>query len=419
MKILLVSYHYFIHGGPDRYFFNVKDLLERAGHTVIPFSFNYDETFETPYRCFFPEPISGSGTFLLENLKLTLQQKLAYAGKMFRNKEVEQNFVELLRQERPDIVYSIYLSSSMLPKILHIAKKQFGIPVVYRLSDFHMFCPSYLFFRNGEVCQDCLNDTRAAIRHKCVQNSTAASLLRVLQIGMIRKRRWYESVDRFICPSRLMQTSLLDAGFSQEKVVWVPTFTGDLQGDSEETDPSILYFGKLTKEKGVEVLMKAYNTLEHPKYPLKLIGHCSNDYRAHLLTLIDARRRDMVTISEPLHGEAMWQALRDCAFVVQPAIWLENMPNTLIEALSVGKPVVASDIGSLTELVTDGENGYLVPPGDVKALSLALDKMSTESDLGTMGKHARRRYEENHAANVHLQKLCTIFLNLTSNRTAS
>jgi glycosyltransferase involved in cell wall biosynthesis len=332
---------------------------------------------------------------------------------MFMNGAVEKKFVELLEHERPDLVYSVYLSSSMLPKILHIAKKRFGIPVVYRLSDFHMFCASYLFFRNGEVCQACLTQPGAAIKFKCVQGSTVASLARVLQIAMIRSRRLYNSVDRFVCPSRLMETTLLGAGYRRDQIDWVPTFTADLQDLGIREEPSILYFGKLTREKGVEVLVRAYNAWKDPKYPLCLVGHCSAAYRAHLLALLDPPHRARVTISEPLQGEEMWRVLRSCSFVVQPAIWLENMPNTLLEALSAGKPVVASEIGSLTELVAQGENGYLVPPGDVQALSGALERMASEADLDAMGKAARRRYEADHTEAVHLRKLFGIFSELT------
>ena len=410
MKILLVNYHYFVHGGPDRYFFNIKSLLESNGHKIIPFAFDYDETRETDYRHYFPVPISGRGTFLHENLKLSPIQKFAYIRKMFVNREVEKKFTEVLLSEQPDIIYSIYLSSSLLPKILQIAKEKFGIPVVYRLSDFHMFCPSYLFYRDGEICNECIDDLTSAIRYKCVQNSSLVSLLRVLQITMIRKKRWYDSVDVFICPSRVMQSYLIDAGFAREKVSLLPTFTQDFQKEMiSDVEPYILYFGKLTQEKGVEVLIKAYNAIENPKYPLKLIGYCSNKYRSHLLDILDNRHSALVTIGEPLQGEEMWKAIRDSVFVIQPAIWLENMPNSLLEALSAGKPVIASAIGSLTELVSDGENGYLVPPGNVEALSTALKTMSNRTDLDTMGGKSRLRYIENHTEKVHLGRLLGIF----------
>lgn len=112
----------------------------------------------------------------------------------------------------------------------------------------------------------------------------------------------------------------------------------------------------------------------------------------------------------------MWQALRDCAFVVHPALWLENLPNTLIEALSAGKPVIASAIGSLTELVSDNVNGYLVTPGDVKALSIAIEAMSTRTDLEAMGKNARLRFVENHTEQAHLDKLMGIFRSVADAR---
>jgi len=412
MKILIVNYHYFIHGGPDRYFFNIKDLLEKDGHTVIPFSFNYDETYETPFRQFFPAPITGHGSFLLENLKLSFFRKLRLIKYMFCNKEVEKKFIEILQSEQPDIIYSIYLSSSMLPKIFHIAKKQFGIPIVYRLSDFHMFCPSYLFYRDGITCQECLTTPFSAIKHKCVQSSVVASFLRVFQIAMIRNKRWYDNVDRFLCPSRIMQEVLLKTGFTPERLHHVPTFASDLQGPQNTASPYILYFGKLSREKGVEVLLEAYNKLKFPKFPLKLIGPCSDSYKVYLLSLVDELHREKVTISNSLQGESLWQALRDSAFIVHPALWLENMPNSLIEALSAGKPVVASSIGSLTELVVDGENGLLVEPGNALELARALEWMSREAVLIAMGSCARERFLRDHTAQVHLQKLLKIFREL-------
>lgn len=417
MKILLINYHYFLHGGPDRYFFSIKRLLERDGHTVVPFSFDYDETHETPYRRYFPDPISGRGTFLLENLDLSLSRKLAYGVKMFVNREVERKFIRVMEREEPDIVCSIYLSSSFLPKILHIAKSRFGVPVVYRLSDYHMFCPSYLFYRDGRVCTECADRPRSAIRHRCVQGSSLASALRVLQMKHIRANGWYDSIDAFVCPSRLMQKQLVDGGFPKGKVLWVPTSAPDLQGPVKNGRATcILYFGKVTREKGVEVLIDAYNAVRLPRLPLKLVGYCSPEYRNVLASRLDDRHRASVTIAPPMDSEELWQTLRDSAFVVHPAIWLENMPNTLIEAFSAGKPVIASDIGSLPELVDNDRNGLLVPPGDVGKLAEAMERMSVETDLAAMGANAYRRYLDNHTEEMHAARFQAILRNLMNSR---
>jgi len=412
VRVLLINYHYFVHGGPDRYLFNIKQLLENSGHTVVPFSFSYDETESNDYIQYFPEPISGKGTFLLSKLSLSGKQKFRYMVKMFHNREVEKRFVELLRAEKPDIIYSIYLSSSMLPKILHIAKKEFNIPVVYRLSDFHMFCPSYLFYRRGAVCRECLDSLFSAVRHKCVKASALASVLRVLQISMIRKRRWYDSVDSFVCPSRIMVSCLQEVGIGQDRICRLPTFAVDHRDARRDSAPYILYFGNLTPEKGVEVLIRAFNHVQDPRLPLVLVGYCDKPYLEYLSSLVDEGHKAMVIFKGPLHGDDVWEAIRNCAFVVQPAMCLENMPNALIEALSAGRPVLASAIGSLVELVDDGVNGLLVKPGDISALTRGLEKMLGDMDLDEMGRNARRRFIENHTAAAHLQKLTTLFESL-------
>lgn len=410
MKILIVNYHYFIHGGPDRYFFNIKHRLESLGHTVIPFSFNYDETLLTPFRCYFPEPISGKGSYLLGNLKLSPAAKVRYAARMFYNPGVRKAFRKLLKDTRPDIVYSIYLSSSMLPDILDIAKKEFDIPVFYRLSDFHMFCPSYLFYRDGAVCTECCDDLSSAIRHSCVQGSKFASLLRVMQMRVIRWAGWYDYVDSFVCPSRVMQEMLIQSGIKKERCVWIPTFANDLAGPADLSHPYILYYGKLIPEKGLDILLQAYNKIQSPLLPLRMVGHVSDSYRARLESYLDDQHKQLVTFEQPLRGEAMWQTLRGSAFVVQPGTWLENMPNTLVEAFSAGRPVIASAIGSLTELVEDCVNGKLVPSGDVTALAQAIIEMSENREAwSVMGKAARERYLLHHTPELHMDKLLTLF----------
>jgi glycosyltransferase involved in cell wall biosynthesis len=413
MKIILVNNHYFLHGGPDRYLFNIKQFFVKNGDTVIPFCFNYDESFESNYKKYFPTPISGSGTYLLENMHLNLLGKYRYATKLFYNKEVEHNFIDLLHSEKPDLIYSIYLSSSLLPKIFQIAKYQFGIPIIYRLSDFHMLCASYLFFRDGKVCTECIANPYNSIKHRCVKNSLLASCFRAFQMRMISKRNWYDSIDQFICPSKLMQSYLIESGFPEQKVKHVPTFADDLACKYISPRSHILYFGRISKEKGVEILLDAYCSIENPKLPLLLVGYCTSAYHQFLLNIITPSHKHLVHISPQLNGDALWKAVRDAAFVVHPAICLENLPNTLIESLSIGKAIVASDIGSLRELVANGENGLLVPPADTKALADAMEAMYTSCHLEMMEKKSRELYESNHTQKLHMERLFDIILHAT------
>jgi glycosyltransferase involved in cell wall biosynthesis len=419
MKILVVNNHYFNYRGADRYFFNVMEGLKKAGHQVVPFSFRYDATLETPYSHYFPEPITGFGPFLLKDIKLSPLARLKTALKMFRNTEVEDKFREILRDTKPDLVYTIYLSFTFLPKILQIAKKEFGLPVLYRLSDYHMFCASYLLFRDNQACTECLTRPWAAIQHKCVHGSASASTLRALQIQANWWNDYYQQVDYFICPSAYMKGMLVrHGGFSDEKVLHLPTFTQDLYKDGQAA-PSLrygLYFGAIVRAKGVEVLLKAFNRISRPTFGLKLVGDVEADYGKYLSGLLDEPHRKLVSIGGELKGEALWEVLRGCSFVVHPVLWFENMPNSILEAMSAGKPVIVANIGSMPELVEEGVNGTLVPPGNEEALTAALEKTADPDWVRRMSEGARARYLKNHSPEGHLAKLTELMKELVENK---
>lgn len=410
MKILMVNNHYFNYRGADRYFFNVKNGLEKAGHTVIPFSFRYAATQETPYLPYFPEPITGPGPFLLKDMKLSLAAKVGTAVKMFFNPEADGKFRKILRETKPDLVYTIYLSFTFLPRILRIAKQEFGLPVVYRLSDYHMFCSSYLFFRDDQSCTECLTRPWAAVRHKCVHGSRFGSFLRALQIRVNWQRKDYGNVDYFICPSRYMRDILVrHGGFPETRVKHLPTFTGDLFREGGKAPvaerPYVLYFGAIVPAKGMDVLLKAFNRISNPAFGLKLVGDVEEEYRTRLFSLLDGSHRPLVSMDGELKGEALWEALRGCACVVHPVLWFENMPNSILEAMSAGKPVIASSIGSMMELVEDGVNGRLVPPGDDQALARALEGAADPAWVAAMSRGARERYLRDHTPEKHLADL--------------
>ncbi len=423
MKILLVNNHYFNYRGADRYFFNIKSGLEKAGHTVVPFSFRYDATLETPYLSYFPEPITGPGPFLLKDMKLSMAAKVRTAVKMFLNPEVDGKFRRALRETKPDLVYTIYLSFTFLPRILRIAKKEFGLPVLYRLSDYHMFCASYLFFRDDQSCTECLTRPWAAVKYRCVHGSRFGSFLRALQIRVNRWREDYGNVDYFICPSRYMREILVRHGrFPESRVKHLPTFTGDLFQEGKPLPPErpyALYFGAIIPAKGMDVLLKAFNRIPNPAFGLRLVGDVEPDYRDHLLALLDDAHRPLVSMDGELKGEALWEALRGCSCVVHPVLWFENMPNSILEAMSAGKPVIASSIGSMTELVEDGVNGRLVPPGDEKVLAQALEGTADPAWVAAMSRGARERYLRDHTPEKHLAALIDLMTGLAGKTTAT
>ena len=416
MRILLINYHHFQYGGPDRYFFNVMKWLGDAGHECIPFSFDYDETIETPYREYFPEPITGRGPCRVSNVRFTPAQRVKTVARMFHNGEVDRKFRQVIEETKPDLVYAIYLSCSFLPKLFRIASREYGLPVVHRLSDFGMFCPSYLFLRDGQPCTECLKSPMAAVKHRCVQHSRAASALRVAQIASTRANRWYNDVDLFLAPSRFMASLLTSNGVAGHRVQHLPTAAADTGRDDATWErDSILYFGRVCPEKGAEILVRAFAQLEKSGVKLVLAGPADAGYEAKLMAAAgEAGQR--VEILPSQHGDALTQLIRRAKFVAHPALWFENMPNSVLESFAASRPVIASAIGSLPELVCHGANGWLVAPGSVLAWTKALDRALNEPDLALMGEAARTSYELNHTPQIHTSRLQNFFNELNENK---
>lgn len=419
MKIALVNYHYFINGGPDRYFFNIYRALEHQGHIVVPFCFDYAETFDTPYRSYFPTPITGPGPSLYDQQTHTVWNKITALSKLFHNTETDDKFRLLLKTEKPDLVYMIYLSSTFLPTLIRIARKEFDLPVVYRLSDFHMFCPAYLFCRDGAICTECVDDLSACVRHRCVKGSRLGSIARVAQIQYFRCRNHYNWVETFISPSQFMASFLKEHGFPSEKILALPTFSEDLSLRdsclSASTGETILFLGNVSREKGIEVLLDAFAAM-NSSLTLDIVGKCSQEYIDLLQSRIPAEKRDCVRFRGFLSEDALLTTMKAARYLVHPAIWYENMPNSIIEMMSLGKPILSTVIGSIPGLVEHEGNGLLVTPGDVNALAQAMTIMETSSQCDQYGARSRTLYEKRHTEVQHLRSLEKLFEKLLDRR---
>jgi len=416
MRIVLVNYHYFVNGGPDRYFFNIQKALVKQGHTVIPFCFDYDETWDSPHRSYFPAPPTGRGPAIFDQQRLGLLRRAKALAAMYYNGQVNRRFRQLLRNESPDLVYMIYLSSSFLPNLIGIAKREFGLPVVYRVSDFHMYCPTYLLSRAGGVCTECRQTLWSAVRYKCVKGSRLMSAARALQIKLFRGDGNYRAVDMFVCPTSFMRQYMIESGFDADRIVAIATFAEDLkrpsQVDAECVEQPILYCGNITEEKGAEILVRAY-CMATTTLKLVLAGKYNAQYRCHLESLIPEGKKQFVLFTGFLEGESLRVVQESARFVVHPVVWYENSPNSVLEAMSMGKAVIASDIGSMPELIRNGANGRLVATGDVCALARAIEDFST-MDLSQMGLKSREAYLDRHTRGIHYNRLMEVFESLVS-----
>jgi glycosyltransferase involved in cell wall biosynthesis len=408
MRILLVNYRYFISGGPEKYMFNCKKMLEEHGHEVIPFSIHSNKNVETEYSKYFVEPIGSRNATYFDEVKKTPKSIWQMLTRSLYSVEVERAIQKEIKEVKPDVVYIIHFVNKLSPSVITGAKKM-GVPVVLRLSDYFLLCPRFDFMYDKKICEDCLTcGYRSCIKKRCVKGSLFASVIRVLSMKVHNAMHIYKHVDAFITPSEFLKQKLVANGFDENKIHCIPTFTAS---KTEVGEPTVgaygLYFGRITEEKGVETVIKAYEAL--PDHELKIMGDDTTEEAVRLKKYVADHNMKNVEFLGFKNGTELEEIIKRARFTMIPSIWYDNLPNTALESFQYSKPVIASDIGSLPELVIDGVNGFLFEAGDEKQLTKKIRQLDRDETVITMGENSRSRLENRFAPERHYNALMGVF----------
>lgn len=411
MKIILANYRYYISGGPEIYMFKVKALLEEAGHTVIPFSVRSSLNEESEYSTYFPHGKSESGDAYFSNVKKTPKNVARLLSCAFYNREAERNLKQLIKDERPDVVYVLQQINALSPSIFKACHDE-GVRVVHRLSDFNMMCPRSDFLCDGKVCEACIHgDYSKALANQCCHNSKATTTVRVASMRYHQRKNLFDCVDAFVCPTQFTASKLIESGIQAKKVHVIPTFVNSVDrstSSSISNNSYALYLGRISPEKGVDLLVKS--VADHPSVKLKITGNINDPYSKSVQKLVyDLGINERVEFTGFVQGEEKAKLIAESSCVVCPSIWYENMPNAVLEAYSYGKPVVAFDIGCLGELVQQHVTGLLVPVSQTEALGSAVESLCSDSAASIrMGERAREVVESRFTPDNHLDELVRI-----------
>lgn len=410
LKILIVNYRFFISGGPEKYMFNVMNLFKSYGNDVIPFSVASSKNVQTPYSRYFVKPIGGEELVYYNQYKKDIKTIMQMLNRSFYSVEVEKNLRKIIRNEKIDTVYILHHVNKLSPSVIAAAKKE-NKRVVVRLSDFFLLCPRFDFLRSGEICEKCLSGSLFnAVKHNCVQNSKGASIVRVCSMLYHRLIKIYDKVDYFVTPSLFLKNKLIEFGFDQKKIVHIPTFI-DCQGIAPDyrNQNYILYIGRLNKEKGVEYAIRAMEHVNDRSMVLKVVGDSSDNELLHIKKIMDDKKIKNVELTGFKTGAELNDLIRNSKFTIAPSIWYDNMPNVILEAFAHGKPVIASDLGSLPEVVDDHKTGLLFKPKDCKQLAEKINYLNSNEDLIiSYGKNARIKAESEYNSKLHYERLSKI-----------
>ena len=377
MRVLLVNKFHWRKGGSETYHFALADGLRAAGHEVAFFA------MEDPRN----EPCGQERYFVPAsdyNGKSSPIAKAREALSIAYSREALRRFEALCRDFRPDVVHMGLVHRQITLSILdapYLAENR--VPVVWTSHDYIAVCPSYTMLDGGgRVCDACLDgDFRHCVERRCVKGSSAKSALAAHEARSIRRRGLYRKIDRIIAPSKFMRRKLLEGGFPEEQVVLMRNFAPDgllarARTDEDRTDrdhPYLLFFGRLSKEKGIDVLVDAFLSIAEriPGWRLVIAGE--GPERETIKTQLANHSKDgRVELAGFQRGEALRRLVEGASLAVSPSRWRENMPYSVVEAFAAGTPVVGTRIGGIPELTSEGVTGFLSEPGDVTSLADAL-----------------------------------------------
>ena len=402
MKILQVNKFYYLRGGAERYFFEIKEVLEERGHQVIPFSMHDARNEQSPYSKFFMSPIDYGGP-------MSLKTKFKAIPRVLFSMEAKRKIDALIEETKPDVAHLHNIAHHISPSILYPLQKH-HIPVVQTLHDYKLICPTYRMLAKGKICERCkVNRFYNAILQKCNKGSLSASILNCIEMSMHKIMGLYDTVGVFISPSIFLKNKLVEHGVAEERIVHLPNILG-IDDFTPQYDSCkngyILYFGRVSHEKGLLTLIHAMK--EIPDVQLKIVGE--GPFTEHLKKCIEQERRINILLTGYLSGEDLKNTIRDSMFTVLPSEWYENYPYSILESFALGKPVVGSRIGGIPELIRHGETGLTFEAGNGEDLRSKIQELlKNPGVIREMGIRARHVSEEILDADIHSERLMKIY----------
>lgn len=451
MRILLVNKFFYRKGGAETYFFALAEGLKSLGHDVAFFSMQHPNNEPTYWSKYFVSRKEYVG-------KIPPAQQLKEAATLIYSFEAKRKFELLLEEFKPDVIHLNNVHRQLTLSILDAPYlKEHHIPVVYTAHDHILLCPAYTMVNgNGRVCDLCLDrHFRHAVENTCIKESRAKSILAMMEAEFLKIHKSYDKIDLIIAPSTYMKKKLEEGGYIG-RVVALQNFlpesqmflsrkaanTHKFEDEALGQRPYFLFFGRLSKEKGILTLIKAFlqatgllhQTFKAPsafsKVPECVGGESSylpSDWDLHivgdgperhtieqLIQQAGVEAQSRIKLLGYKSGEDLQVEVGNARFNVLSSECRENMPYSGLESLSTQTPLIGANIGGIPELILEGKTGYIFNPGDVNNLAITLRQAAdTEEGRYIDMQNACCKYiEQRCLQQQYVEKLLGLYANI-------
>lgn len=397
LKVLFANKFFYLKGGAETVMFDEIDLMKRHEVGVVEFSMADPRNRQSTYASYFvssKDYRSGSRA-----------RRLRSALSFIHSREAVGKISSLIRDHKPDILHCHNIYHQLTPSIINAASRA-KIPIVLTLHDYKIICPVYTRLSNGEVCTKC-SDGRyeALLTQRCADRSIAQSGLLWAEARFHAAVGSYRRVDRFIAPSRFMRDAVVPL-LGNDRVVYIPNGVDTSRIEASRQDKGfVLYLGRLSPEKGVGTLLRVH-AADNAAWRLVVAG--SGPLLGKLQSEFPSAE-----FTGHLTGAELEAKLREASVIVVPSEWHENNPLSVLEAMAYGKPIVASDIGGIPELVRHGQTGLLFEPRNTQQLSSHIRTLLSDPDLRRkFGNEARKVAETEYSLERHGAAVLSLYESL-------
>ncbi len=356
-KILIVHNYYQIPGGEDMVVTNEKRMLEDNGHEVTLYTRNNSE-------------LKGIGR----------------PGKLFLpitsifNTKTYKDIRYIIKTRKIDIVH-VHNTLHLISPAVYYAALSMKVPVVQTIHNFRLLCPGATFYRNGHICEDCINyGLKCSVKHGCYRKSKLQTLSCVINTNIHRLTGIYKKIN-YICLTEFNKEKLLHFNqISKEQVFVKPNFVeSNIEViPYEERKNQYIFVGRLDKLKGIDLLLKAWKKMGASVPVLVICG--TGPLERWCSTFIQANAINAKMLGFVPNAEAR-KLIANSKALILPTQWYEGFPMSIVEAYSVRTPVICSDLGNVSNLVIEGSTGYKFKYNSLNDMISAINFLISQPDI--------------------------------------
>lgn len=364
MKILIVNKFLYPKGGAETYFLKLGEELVRLGHEVQ--YFGMEDEKRTVGNAI------GAYTTNLDFHTGKLK-KILYPFTILYSLEAKNKILQVLEDFQPDVVHINNFNFQLTPSILYgirryRSKSRRKVKIVYTAHDSQLVCPNHLMQNpiSGTKCQKCLGqNTLSCIRNRCIHGSLVKSILASMEHEIYKILRTYRIFDTIVCPSYFLKGVLDTDKVLREKTIVMHNFVDAQILEKTEKQDYILFFGRFSKEKGIENLLKVCEQLPHIPFLFAGSGPLENKITSY----------SNVKNVGFLDGQRLYSTIAKARFTVFPSECYENCPFSVMESQICGTPVIGSNIGGIPELLEQDVTGLLFESGNIEELKIKIEEL--------------------------------------------